>query len=106
MARTDPLPRRCPSMRDSPRRCAHRPLPSMMMATWRGRRVRSRPEVSSAGTCSDLHDLVFFGLQHLVQSLGVFLGELLGLFLPAVHLVLCQVAALFESLEQPVAVTP
>ena len=29
-------PRRCPSTRGRPRAAAQRPLPSMMMATWRG----------------------------------------------------------------------
>src|SRR5499433_4011787 len=100
------VPARCPAMRGRWRRCAQRPLPSMMTATWRGKRVRSSPEVSSDGTWSDLHDLVFFGLQHLVQPLGVFLGELLGLLLAPVHLVLRELAVLLELLEQLVRVAP
>src|SRR5207249_202691 len=36
MARTLSAPARWPSMRGNRRCCAHRPLPSMMMATWRG----------------------------------------------------------------------
>ena len=34
--RSASTPRRCPSPRGSPRADAQRPLPSMMMATWRG----------------------------------------------------------------------
>ena len=70
-----PCRRRCPSRRDSPRCSAQRPLPSMMMATWRGRRVDS----GSSSHHSDLHDLVFFGLEHLVEPLDVLLGERLDL---------------------------
>src|SRR5204863_830269 len=103
-ARTDSLPRRWPSMRDRPRRCAQRPLPSMMTATWRGSRARSRPEVSSAGASSHLHDFVFFGFQHLVQALGVVLGELLDLLLPAVQVVLRDVAILLQLLEQIIGI--
>src|SRR5208337_4379055 len=36
MRRTTPAPRRWPSIRGSPWRWAQRPLPSMMMAMWRG----------------------------------------------------------------------
>ena len=40
-ARADFTPARCPAMRGRWRRWAQRPLPSMMMATWRGRRRTS-----------------------------------------------------------------
>src|SRR5438132_7668559 len=43
IARTDVLPRRCPSMRLLPRNLAQRPLPSIMMATCLGKRLLSRP---------------------------------------------------------------
>src|SRR5208283_3536777 len=45
MRRTMPAPRRWPSIRGSPRRRAQRPLPSMMMAMWRG--------ILSAGTSAN-----------------------------------------------------
>ena len=35
------LPAECPAFRGSPRFCAQRPLPSIMMATWRGILFRS-----------------------------------------------------------------
>src|SRR5262249_46303030 len=105
-ARTEPLPRRWPSIRDIPRRCAQRPLPSMMTATWRGQPARAGPEGSTAGTTAHLHDLVFFGLQHLVQALGVLLGELLGLLLPAAQLVLREIAVALQLFEQLVRVAP
>ena len=39
--RTASTPMRCPAERGSPRACAQRPLPSMMMATWRGTCARA-----------------------------------------------------------------
>src|SRR5579883_3225300 len=41
-------PARWPSRRDRPRSCAHRPFPSIIMATWRGTRVGSREARRSA----------------------------------------------------------
>src|SRR5262249_51955446 len=82
-ARTESLPRWWPSMRLRPRCNAQRPLPSMMMATWRGRRSRSRPGVPVLATRSDLHDLVFFGLENLIDAFDVLLGGLLRFFLAA-----------------------
>ena len=40
-SRTEAMPARCPSTRRLWRSFAQRPLPSMMMATWRGRRSKS-----------------------------------------------------------------
>src|SRR5215471_17551675 len=95
MARTEVFPRRCPSIRFLPRSFAHRPLPSIMMATCRGSRDLSKP-CSSIDACSHVHrigvrsgvegveegktrsiaaarelnrhDLFFFGLDDLVDS--------------------------------------
>src|SRR5688500_20040089 len=69
-SRTDFIPLRCPSARGRCRSRAQRPLPSMMMATWRGTapfsriRARSSSEVIS---CSHLHDLSLFCFQQLVD---------------------------------------
>src|SRR5207245_7816999 len=41
-------PRRWPSARGRPRAAAHRPLPSMMMATCSGPSVRSHPSLAGA----------------------------------------------------------
>src|SRR6185503_11993997 len=76
--RTASAPRLCPAVRGRPRCRAHRPLPSMMMATCRG---CCPPAVSPAasvtwfdsglaepGCCtSDLQDLFFLGGQALVD---------------------------------------
>ena len=40
--RTASTPMRCPAERGSPRCSAQRPLPSMMIATWRGTGTLSR----------------------------------------------------------------
>ena len=42
-SRTESAPLRCPSIRGRPRRFAQRPLPSMMMAIWRGSSSRKAP---------------------------------------------------------------
>ena len=66
-------PRRWPSTRGSPRAAAQRPLPSMMMATWRGGSKRApcgiRCRVCSCDLAarSNRHDLFFFGGEHLVD---------------------------------------
>src|SRR5688572_1538801 len=52
MTRTEVLPRRCPSMRFLPRDLAQRPLPSMIMAIWAGRRFLSKPSNSIATLAS------------------------------------------------------
>src|SRR3954454_24854327 len=46
--RNESTPRRCPSARGSPRAAAHRPFPSMMIATCNGPSVRSGPSAAGA----------------------------------------------------------
>ena len=60
-ARTDFTPSPWPATRGSPRLVAHRPLPSMMIATWRGigrarmRRLRSSSwSVDSSDTAAEI----------------------------------------------------
>lgn len=50
--RTVSTPARWPSARGTPRRSAHRPLPSMMMATWRLPRPREAPAAGSAASAA------------------------------------------------------
>src|SRR3954447_16752647 len=76
-------PARWPSTTGSPRACAQRPLPSVMMATY------------CAGT-SDLEDLGFLGLQQLVELRDLLVGELLELRLGAVLLVRAGLPGLLE----------
>src|SRR5690606_13181248 len=59
VARTDSLPARGPSSRARWREAARRPFPAMMMATWRGSRVKSRRRSRSssadpAGTAASM----------------------------------------------------
>src|ERR1051325_5714431 len=88
-ARTDPVPRRCPSVRLLPRSFAQRPLPSMITATWRGSRLSSRPRrfmlrggyarrsvTGGKDSASDFHDLVFFSLEDLIDFVDELFGHL------------------------------
>src|SRR5262245_19502997 len=82
ISRTESLPRRWPWMRLRLRACAQRPLPSMMMATWRGtgpEKTGRATSVKSGPRRSDGHDLVFLGLEDLVDLVNVFLGDLFDL---------------------------
>src|SRR5690554_6070581 len=107
-------PARWPTARGRRRRAAQRPLPSMMMATWRGRSAgfragegRSGPaesrwsasvngmapfvacgRIPGPGTASDRHQLLFLGLDHLVDVLDRLVGDLLDLVLAATLLIL------------------
>src|SRR5690606_41314258 len=64
---TPRAPARWPIIRGRRRRAAHRPLPSMLTARWRGRAIGR----------SYRHQFPFLGLDHLVDVLDALLGELL-----------------------------
>src|SRR5512145_3499477 len=104
-ARTARTPIRCPSTRGSPRSFAHRPLPSMMMATCRGKEGVSRPKLvigmgaEAEAARSDLQDLLFLRLEDLVDLLHVGVRLLLDPFLPALHDVLGDLLLLLPVLE-------
>src|SRR5215204_2465023 len=110
--RTASIPRRCPSVRGSPRARAQRPFPSMMMATCRGA-GSTAPVVSSTGfACapiesnvpecvaylSDLLDFLFFGRDELVDELDMVVGEFLDILRRGAGIVLAHLAVLFELL--------
>src|SRR5208282_5042949 len=129
-ARTESLPRRWPSERASPRLVAHRPLPSITIATWRGNRAGSseRSGNSSSGSevstscCkrrapgftglspgrrdSNLHNLRLFGGEHFVELLDELDSELLNLGLRSAEIVLGQLFFLVQILEHVVGVAP
>src|SRR5271157_5387437 len=85
--RTASTPRRWPSNRGSPRACAQRPLPSMMMPTcvgvWSVRGPageRNRAMLGTSGRLArrlDLHDLLFLGGERGVDLLDGEVGRLL-----------------------------
>src|SRR5215210_3149203 len=89
-ALTVSAPARCPSATDSPRACAQRPLPSVMMATYRA----ARPS-SCIGL--DLEDLGFLALEQRVQLGDPLVGDLLQLDLRAVLVVGADVALVRSS---------
>src|SRR5208282_5271537 len=124
-ARTESLPRRWPSERASPRLVAHRPLPSITIATWRGNRAGSseRSGNSSSGSevstscCkrrapgftglspgrrdSNLHNLRLFGGEHFVELLDELDSELLNLGLRSAEIVLGQLSHVTDQLLAP-----
>src|SRR5437867_7108191 len=99
-SRTDVIPARWPSGRGSRRSRAQRPLPSMMMATWRGTAplTLTRPRRSS-GT-SDLHDLRLFALHRLLDQLEVIVVELLHVLLRVLLVVLGDVLGLLDATDR------
>src|SRR5919109_2883607 len=107
-------PSRWPIVRGNPRAFAHRPLPSMMMATWRG--TVALPAVSAAAPIRtaveigwftlNLHDFFFFGGQRLVDLLHVLVGQLLHLVVQNAMLVLGDLAVLLLLLQRFHAVAP
>src|SRR5919197_6778063 len=92
-------PALCPSTTGSPRRWAQRPLPSVMMATYRA----ARP---SPPTCSDLEDLGFLALEQAVELGDARVGELLQLDLGAMLVVGADVAAVPQFAQVVHHVTP
>src|SRR5579871_5755895 len=102
VARTVSTPRLWPATRGRWRRLAQRPLPSMMIATWRGTApwggtawVELSCDILSPSTPLHRHQLGFFLLQQLVDLGGVPVGHLLHLVLGAAlvvfrHLLLLQ----------------
>src|SRR3546814_16004116 len=84
---TPRAPARWPIIRGRRRRAAHRPLPSMMTARWRGRVIEK----------SYRHQFLFLGLDHLVDVLDALVGELLD-FVAAAALVALRYLLLLEQI--------
>src|SRR3974390_3357970 len=103
--RTASSPRRWPSTRGSPRAAAQRPLPSLMMATWRGTSNASRLGETSASdirASSDGEDLLFLRGQQMIDLGNTGVGGLLylaGLPVVVAFADLLVVFALFEQLQ-------
>src|SRR5688572_33018329 len=107
MRRSASAPSRWPAARGRPRALAQRPLPSMMMATWRG---TAPPSGASAAPIlaaveigwltSDLHDLFFLGGERVVDLLHVVVGQLLHFIVQLAVLVLGDLAVLFLLLQR------
>src|SRR5579863_9836278 len=107
-------PARWPATRGRWRCRAHRPLPSMMMPTWRGRSLRAGSGIAagSGGRCmmvlgvrtprrlrpfrrgspSDLEDLSLLALGGIVDPGDELIGDLLDVGQLGGHLVLAHVA--------------
>src|SRR4029077_19039295 len=119
IARTASTPRRCPATRGSIRFFAQRPLPSMMIATWRGTSDvagMSRVELGNMGWrepvamsgCrrrlrrgrpSDGNQIGCVGGEHLVDVGEIAVGELLDIGLRVPLVVLCHRVVLQQFLQ-------
>src|SRR5215475_5489385 len=102
-SRTAATPATCPACRGRWRLRAHRPLPSMMMATWRGGLCMS---CGAAAMVNDfpagrsyLHDLLLLAVEHLIDFLYVRVGQLLQFIAFVMMLVLADLVVLLELLE-------
>src|SRR5690242_17919726 len=91
------VPARCPATRGSPRWVAQRPLPSMMIATWRGTRPPEIGEMTSPSSSashmpvagrSDLKELGLLALGLGVDRGDMRIRQLLKLFFLALEIVL------------------
>src|SRR3984893_9084368 len=108
--RSASTPRRCPSPRGSPRAAAQRPLPSMMMATWRGTAMspispaRSGSFLVIGPRTSHGEDFLFLRRQQLVDVGDCLVGHLLHLLGRPLAVVLADLVLLFHLLEHIEAV--
>src|SRR3989475_1250510 len=99
-SRTAFMPARCPRGRGRCRSSAQRPLPSMMMATWRGTAPPSRICARRSSPMSDLHDLRLFGFDQLFHELHMVVVELLRVFLGVLLVVLGDVLGLLDPVDR------
>src|SRR3989442_6547800 len=99
-SRTAFMPARCPRGRGRCRSSAQRPLPSMMMATWRGTAPASRICARRSSPMSDLHDLRLFGFDQLFHELHMVVVELLRVFLGVLLVVLGDVLGLLDPVDR------
>src|SRR5581483_6034218 len=102
MRRMFSTPCRCPIRRGSPRACAQRPFPSMMMATWVGTcssvvAASRRSKVIAIN--SHFHYFFFFFLAHRVGFFYVLVGQFLKNFLAAKQVVFGNEFFGFEFFE-------
>src|SRR6185437_2987906 len=102
-SRTAETPATWPASRGKCRLRAHRPLPSMIMATCLGRTVEafgaSAISFLAAGL-SDLHDFLLFAVKHRVDFPYVRVGDLLQFVAVFMMLVLANFMVLFEPLQK------
>src|SRR6266702_2510406 len=104
-------PRRCPSTRGKPRAAAQRPLPSMMMATWRGTAKSPICTLVSASALDIQHpshreDLLLFRGQHPIELRDRVVGCLLDLLRRTLAVVLADLMILFQLLEHIYPIAP
>src|SRR5215218_4540483 len=96
---TTSAPARCPSIGVSPRRCAHLPLPSVMIATYLGTDViGSRRSSGELGSGPELHleDLLLFAFQLRFDLADRLVGEPLELALRPALVVLADLPLLLQ----------
>src|SRR5689334_16791267 len=94
--RTASAPRRCPAIRGRPRALAHRPLPSMMMATWAG----GGGEEAMFSIDSDLEDFLILLSEQPVDLLDHLVGQGLNVLVELAVLVLRDLVILLLLLQE------
>src|SRR2546425_9621142 len=99
-SRTAFMPARCPKGRGRLRSRAQRPLPSMMIATWRGTGPLKRICASRSSATLDLHDLGLFGLDRRIHELEVVVVHLLHVLLGVFLLVFRDVLGLLDPADR------
>src|SRR5690606_23418611 len=99
-------PARWPTTRGRRRRCAQRPLPSMMTPRWRGPGARAGEDtaVLRMADRSDRHQFLFLGLDHVIDILDRLVGDLLDVVLGTTHVVLGDLLFLQQVLDLLVGV--
>ena len=95
--RTASAPFSWPLMRDSSRFFAHRPLPSMMMATCAGSSADAAAQRTPLEGELELKDLFLFFLVALVDELDVLVGHFLDLLLGLEGVVFRDLACPFSA---------
>src|SRR5215211_1427593 len=94
---TTSAPARWPSITGSPRCCAQRPLPSVMIATYLGALIGlPDSEMRRPAATSDFEDLLFLAFQQAVDLGDRRVGLFLQVGLGAALVVLADVALLFQ----------
>src|SRR5664279_2229833 len=93
--RSASIPALWPAERGKPRASAQRPLPSMMIATWRGQTHGVWSDINF----SNLHNLSFFVFQSCVNVFDRAVGHFLHFFRFTLSVILTHTCGFFEGLK-------
>src|SRR5690606_35473912 len=99
-------PARWPTTRGRRRRCAQRPLPSMMTARWRGTGAGAGEDmtVMRMADRSDRHQFLLLGLDHVIDIIDRLVADILNIVLGMTHVVLGDLLFLQQVVDLLVGV--